>query len=72
MCTFMMPIVSVLFLHMCPETSNVKSRMLYAASRVALRRKLIGIGPEFQASNPSDLNQRDIAEALRTKTVKHA
>ncbi|KAI3658975.1 hypothetical protein MP638_000319 [Amoeboaphelidium occidentale] len=38
-----------------PDTSKVKSKMLYAASKDALRRKLVGIASEVQGTDLSEV-----------------
>lgn len=44
--------------------------MLYAASKDALRKKLVGINHEVQATESSELAERDIIDKLKSKMVK--
>lgn len=54
----------------CPETSSVKTKMLYAASKDALRKKLVGINHEVQATEYGELCESIIIEKLKSKMVK--
>jgi cofilin len=60
----------LIFIVWCPEESKVKTKMLYAASKDALRKKLVGINHEVQATESSELAERDIIEKLKSKMVK--
>lgn len=60
----------LIFIVWCPETSSIKTKMLYAASKDALRKKLVGINHEFQATERADLNEKDVIDKLRSKMVK--
>lgn len=58
------------FVFRCPETSSVKTKMLYAASKDALRKKLVGINHEVQATDFGELSECLIIEKLKSKMVK--
>jgi len=60
----------LIFILWCPETAKVKTKMLYAASKDALKKKLVGINHEFQATEFSELNQKDVTEKILLKMVK--
>jgi cofilin len=60
----------LIFIVWCPEESKVKTKMLYAASKDALRKKLVGINHEVQATESSELAERDIIDKLKSKMVK--
>jgi len=60
----------LIFILWCPETSRVKTKMLYAASKDALKKKLVGINHEIQATECSELNQKDVTEKILQKMVK--
>ncbi|KAI3632571.1 hypothetical protein MIR68_009677 [Amoeboaphelidium protococcarum] len=47
-----------------PEQSRVKSKMLYAASKDALRRKLVGIGSEIQGTDLSEVAYDTVFERV--------
>lgn len=42
------------------DNANVKPKMLYAASKDALKKALTGIAEEYQATDRGDLNMDDI------------
>jgi len=44
--------------------------MVYASSKDALKKKLVGISNEVQATDHSDLNVKDITAKILTKMVK--
>jgi len=60
----------LIFLLWCPDSAKVKKKMLYAASKDALKKKLVGINHEIQATDYSDLNQKDVTEKILLKMVK--
>ena len=39
-----------------PDTAKVKSKMIYASSKGDLRKKLVGIGTEIQATDSSEID----------------
>lgn len=55
----------IIFIVWLPDTAKVKSKMIYAASKDALKKKLIGIGSEIQATDPSELEDSVIGEKLQ-------
>lgn len=60
----------LIFIVWCPDTSNIKKKMLYAASKDALRKKLVGINHEVQATESAELDEKEIQEKLKSKMVK--
>lgn len=60
----------LIFIVWCPENSSVKTKMLYAASKDALRKKLVGINHEVQATEISDLSQEAVQDKLKSRMVK--
>jgi len=48
-----------------PETSKVKQKMLYAASKDALRKKLVGVSTEIQATDLSEVAHEVVLEKLK-------
>jgi len=54
----------IAFFMWAPEVANVKSKMVYAASKDALRKKLDGIAKEIQANDAADLVYADVKTAL--------
>jgi cofilin len=60
----------LIFILWCPECAKVKTKMLYAASKDALKKKLVGINHEIQATEFSELNEKDLTEKILQKMVK--
>ena len=42
----------------------MKKKMLYAASKDAIKKALVGIATEIQATEPSELNVKDLEDKL--------
>ena len=49
-------------MHRSPDTSKVRSKMLYASSKDRFKRELDGIQVELQATDPSEMSM-DIVKA---------
>jgi cofilin len=47
-----------------PDTAKIKSKMLYASTKDSLKKKLVGIGAEIQATDKSELEEAVILERL--------
>jgi len=45
----------IVFVVWCPETSKIKSKMLYTSTKDSLKKKLVGIGTEVQATDASEI-----------------
>jgi cofilin len=60
----------LIFIVWCPDSAKVRTKMLYAASKDALKKKLVGINHEVQATEHSELNQKDVTEKILCKMVK--
>lgn len=60
----------LIFVVWCPETANVRTKMLYASSKDALKKKLVGISHEVQATDYSDLALKEVTEKVMCKMVK--
>jgi len=54
----------ILFVVWTPATATVKQKMLYAASKEALRKKLVGIGVEVQATDLSEIDNEAVLEKV--------
>jgi len=46
----------IVFVVWCPETSKIKSKMLYTSTKDSLKKKLVGIGCEVQATDASEIS----------------
>jgi len=49
-----------------PETAKIKQKMLYASSKDALRKKLVGIAHEIQATDPSEITFETVLEKVKS------
>ena len=47
-----------------PDTSKIKSKMVYAASKDALRKKLVGVATEIQATDFSEVSYDVVLEKV--------
>ncbi|KAG1440366.1 hypothetical protein G6F56_011953 [Rhizopus delemar] len=57
----------IVFYSWIPDTSKVRHKMLYASSKDALRRKLVGVAIEIQGTDSSEVHYDTVLEkALRS------
>ena len=47
-----------------PDSSKIKSKMLYASSKDNFRKKLVGIGTEIQATDASEIAHEEVLEKI--------
>ncbi|KAJ3317339.1 hypothetical protein HDU76_001223 [Blyttiomyces sp. JEL0837] len=57
----------IAFIFWAPDTSKVRSRMLYASSKNDIRRRLDGIRIELQCTDETELSQESIFEKIAPK-----
>lgn len=55
----------IVFVAWSPEVAKVKSKMLYASSKDALRKKLEGIATEVQATEPGEITYEAVLEKVK-------
>eukprot|EP00344_Euplotes_crassus_P010784 CAMPEP_0197003874 /NCGR_PEP_ID=MMETSP1380-20130617/15300_1 /TAXON_ID=5936 /ORGANISM="Euplotes crassus, Strain CT5" /LENGTH=145 /DNA_ID=CAMNT_0042422489 /DNA_START=23 /DNA_END=460 /DNA_ORIENTATION=+ len=48
----------------CPDTSKMKAKMLYASSKDAIRKKLVGLGAEIQGTDWSEVDYETVLERV--------
>lgn len=60
----------LIFIVWCPDTSAVHMKMLYAASKDAVKKKLVGISHEIQATELSELSKHEVTEKVKSKKYK--
>lgn len=48
-----------------PDTAKVKSKMLYASSKDAIRKKLVGIANEIQATDSAEVSYDTVLDRVR-------
>ena len=54
----------ICFVSWSPDTSSVKSKMLYAASKDAFKKRLEGLATEIQATDSSEADEQAFLERL--------
>ncbi len=54
----------IVFVFWSPDTANIRSKMVYASSKEAMRRQLAGIMCEMQCNDISDLTMEEMTEKL--------
>lgn len=60
----------LVFFVWCPDTAPVKTKMLYAASKDAVKKKLVGINHEIQATELSELNKSEVTDKVKSRKYK--
>eukprot|EP00053_Salpingoeca_punica_P003916 m.45988 g.45988 ORF g.45988 m.45988 type:complete len:142 (-) comp12494_c0_seq1:550-975(-) len=60
----------LIFVVWCPDTAKIKAKMLYAASKDALRKKFVGIGNEFQATDLDEIEYEAVLEKISAGGTK--
>ncbi len=53
------------YIYRAPETSKVKAKMIYAGSKDALGRALVGVAVKISATDMSELTESIVIEACR-------
>eukprot|EP00341_Mesodinium_pulex_P015770 CAMPEP_0116937284 /NCGR_PEP_ID=MMETSP0467-20121206/31406_1 /TAXON_ID=283647 /ORGANISM="Mesodinium pulex, Strain SPMC105" /LENGTH=138 /DNA_ID=CAMNT_0004619057 /DNA_START=51 /DNA_END=467 /DNA_ORIENTATION=+ len=54
----------ILFVVWAPDTAKIKSKMLYASTKDSVRKKLVGIGSEIQATDLSEIDYDTVYEKV--------
>ena len=54
----------ILFVVWAPDASKIREKMLFASSKDALRKKLVGIGAEIQATDFSEISKDTVNERV--------
>jgi len=54
----------ILFVVWAPDSAKIKSKMLYASSKDAVRKKLVGLGVEIQATDLSEIDKAAVLERV--------
>lgn len=54
----------ILFVVWAPDTAKIKSKMLYASTKDSVRKKLVGIGAEVQATDLSEIDYDSVFERV--------
>ena len=48
----------------CPDTAKLKKKMVYAASKDNLRKKLVGLGAEIQGTDLSEVSYETVLDKV--------
>jgi len=59
----------LVFYSWSPDTAKIKQKMLFASSKDALRRSLVGIASEIQATDPSEVDYEYVLDKI-TRTTR--
>lgn len=55
----------ILFVVWAPDSSKIKAKMLYASTKDAVRKKLVGVGVEVQACDVDEIDEETILERVQ-------
>lgn len=61
---------TLLLLARAPDSAKVKAKMMYASTKDYLKGFLDGLAVELQASDKADIQERDLAEAVRSTITR--
>jgi len=62
------PTSKIIFLSWAPDTAKVRSKMVYAGSKEAIKRALVGVGIHLNATDRSELEFEQILPAVKRFT----
>jgi cofilin len=54
----------ILFVVWAPDTAKIKQKMLYASSKDSVKKKLVGLGAEIQATDLSEIDKEAVLERV--------
>jgi len=58
----------LLFIHWAPESSKIKQKMLYTSSKLDLKKKLVGVQSEIQATDRGEIAYDTVLDKARKET----
>jgi len=61
----------ILFVLWAPDTSKIKGKMLYTSSKADLRKKLVGISTEIQATDLSEIDYDSVLDKASRGTTSN-
>ena len=62
-------IIELIAINRSPDTAKIKNKMMYAASKDALRKKLDGVYTEIQCTDLSELSYETVFEKVSRMTA---
>jgi len=54
----------ILFVVWAPDSAKIKAKMLYASTKEAIRKKLVGVGVEIQATDLAEIDREAVLEKV--------
>jgi len=54
----------IVFVVWSPDSAKIKAKMLYASTKDAIRKKLVGIGTEVQATDAAEIDRDAVLEKV--------
>ncbi|KAF9382101.1 cofilin [Podila verticillata] len=57
----------IVFFTWSPDNSKIKAKMIYASSKDALRRQLVGVGSEIQGTDFDEVTHETVLEKVNRK-----
>merc|ERR1712014_305306 len=54
----------ILFVLWCPDTAKIKSKMIYTSTKDSIRKKLVGVGSEIQATDKAEISHAAVLEKV--------
>jgi len=57
----------ILFVLWCPDNAKVKSKMIYTSTKDSIRKKLVGVGSEIQATDKAEIAYEAVLEKCLRK-----
>jgi len=57
----------IMFVVWAPDSAKIKAKMLYASSKDAVRKKLVGVGVEVQATDRSEIDHSSVLAKVLSK-----
>ena len=58
------PRSKIIFVNWAPDTAKIRSKMVYAASKEAIKKRLVGISTEVQATDSSEVDRSAVLERV--------
>eukprot|EP01101_Sappina_pedata_P007249 TRINITY_DN37_c0_g1_i4.p6 TRINITY_DN37_c0_g1~~TRINITY_DN37_c0_g1_i4.p6 ORF type:complete len:138 (-),score=90.68 TRINITY_DN37_c0_g1_i4:157-570(-) len=55
----------ILFVVWAPDSAKIKAKMLYASTKDAIRKKLVGVGTEVQATDLAEIDYETVLEKVK-------
>ena len=57
----------ILFVLWCPDSAKIKAKMIYTSTKDSIRKKLVGIGTEIQATDKAEISHDAVLEKCLRK-----